>query len=509
MRLLRRTPGRLFTGMSVVMVAALLVVGGPGSSASPQAERTAERTAEPAVDASTPNIIVFLVDDMDDFSCAETPKFLPRSSVWLRDQGRCFENASVTDPVCCPSRSVFMTGQEPHNNGVRRQVDAPKLRVRDTLQFHMRAAGIRTYGTGKMLNGVPAFDYESGKRDSGFERSDFWPRTRYYHYKLWSDEEHRAVWPADRVHTTVRTGDFGASFIAEMAGRGDPFYAYLGFKAPHTDNSPGKHIRRFPTPTPANAHRPVPPLRWDPEHHRRDKLRLFRGAPHDRPYYERFHKARVRALYDIDDQMARVFNLLRSTGVLENTVVVFTSDNGYHLGQNGWETKGVPYQASIDVPMLIRYPAAFGSGVVDTRDVSLIDLAPTFYEILDLEPGHLMDGHSLVGTRHRRHGNFFEYTAERNALSEKEDLGANVSPGLVPSWAMYRQGKRSYIEFYRSDGRIMAREFYADRGQKDNLLFPAGSHRVSPETVAKFQRRLDAARTCAGTREAGSRHPCP
>jgi len=84
-----------------------------------------------------------------------------------------------------------------------------------------------------------------------------------------------------------------------------------------------------------------------------------------------------------------------------------------------------------------------------------------------------------------------------------------VSPVLVPSWAMYRWGKNSYIEYYHRDGSLLAREFYADRDQKRNLLYPGDRRTVSAAKVAKFKRLLDAARTCAGTREAGSPHPCP
>src|SRR5689334_25205940 len=105
---------------------------------------------------------------MDDFSCADTAQYLPKSSAWLLDRGRCFEHATTTSPVCCPARSTIQSGQVPHNNGVRRQIDAPKLDPRHTMQTLLGRDGVTTYAIGKYLNGVPPLDVANGTFDSGF-----------------------------------------------------------------------------------------------------------------------------------------------------------------------------------------------------------------------------------------------------------------------------------------------------------------------------------------------------
>lgn len=453
------------------------------------------------------DVVVLLVDDMDDFSCARTDDFLPRSARWLRDQGRCFENATVTDPVCCPSRAVLATGQVSHNNGVTTQEDADLLDVPSTIPGVLRSAGYTTYGTGKFFNGVKAQEYESGRRDSGFVRSDFWNGMKYYGYKLWSDELQRPVLPPDRVHTTVRTGDFAAAFLETAVTQEGHFYEYVGFKAPHLQNEKDNvGEQRFPEPTPRNARRPVPPLRWNPERDVSDKLSIFGDLRPERGYFDRLHAARVRALYDVDDQVARLMRLLDRSGRLDSTVVVLTSDNGFHLGSNGWMGKSVPYRDSLAVPLLIRYPAAFGSGVVDDREVGLVDIAPTLYDLMGVAVPHVMDGHSLL-SGHARVGTFHEFTNERSRLVAKE---SGVAATRVPDWATYRIGDQSYVEYYGSDGTVLRREFYDDRAQQRNLLAPQHTDRRPPASVlARFQALLTAARTCAGTAEGGAANPCP
>ena len=107
-------------------------------------------------------MVLVVVDDMDDFACAATSAYLPRSSRWLRDQRRCFEIATATTPVCCPARAELQTGQLPHNDWVPRQQDASKLDPVHTIQHQLGAAGLETYGIGKFLNAVDPADLATG-----------------------------------------------------------------------------------------------------------------------------------------------------------------------------------------------------------------------------------------------------------------------------------------------------------------------------------------------------------
>lgn len=453
------------------------------------------------------NVVVLVVDDGADVSCAQMQRFYPKMSRLLRDRGTCFENATVTSPACCPSRAVLQTGQFGHNNTVQRQIDAPKLRTQDTIQDQLTEAGYDTYGTGKYFNGISPWLFESGEKSSGFLSSDFWASSKYYDYVLWDDEAQEPRKPAERIHATTRTGMFLRDFITERADQDRPFYAYAAFKAPHTDNSAPNKALRFPKPTPANADRPVPPFRWNPEANLRDKLPIFQQQRlASRGYYARLYAARTRAQYDVDDEIGRTIDLLRQRGELDSTAIFFTSDNGYHLGENGWETKGDPYQASMDVPMLAYLPGTFPAGTVDTRPVGLIDIAPSVYDILGLRAQHRLDGHSLLSGK-RRKGSFFELQNEKSRVLYRE---AGFAPGLVPTWAMYREGKRSYLEYYDKRNRLIRAEYYVDLQNKANLLWRGSTaERPSPRVLKHFRTKLRKGRTCAGTASQGSSNPCP
>ena len=481
-----------------VLVATLLVASGLAGG-------QVHGHAAPRVAPEDLNLIVVVVDDMDDFSCAETRQFLPRSSTWLLDRGRCFENATTTSPVCCPARATIMSGQVPHNNKVTRQIDAIKLDPQHTMQAQLSRLGLTTYGVGKYLNGVDPGAVRRGTVKTGFDRTDIWHTDLYRDYVLFDDAG--KPYRSD-MHTTVRAGTYLTDFVTEMVDDDKPFYAYVGFAAPHTQNRKGAGFL-FPEPTAANARRPVPRFRFRPERDTSDKLKPFWSLDdgHGRGYFSRFHAARVRALYDVDDQVAATFEVLEDTGTLSRTAVLFVSDSGYHLGTNGWEGKSVPYPDALEVPMLAYYPPGFGSGVVDHRRVGLVDIASTVYDLFDVRAGYRLDGHSLLGRTSRRES-FHEFTNERSRFVLQESGNA---PFRVPTWSSYVDARgNAYIEYYGSDRRLLAREYYSDPGRRMNLLSPRHAGRRPSRAVLDAARaRLQQLRRCAGTAERGARNPCP
>jgi N-acetylglucosamine-6-sulfatase len=483
-------------GLVATVVAVGLLLGTIGAAPT----LTASVENPPSQAAPTVNSITILVDDMNDFRCRDAHLYLPKSSRWLRDRGRCFENASGTTPVCCPARAETFTGQLPHNNGVERQVDARRFRPQDSIQRHLGDAGVSTYATGKIFNGVKANDYYTGKFDSGFERFDAWNNYDYYNYQL-IDENGEGYLPEERIHTTVRSGRNLRSFVSEMAESSTPFFAYAGFFAPHTNHG------RPPEVTVPNRKRSVPRFRFRPERNSRDKLKPFWNLDKTKGQLERLHKARVRSLYDVDDEVAATFKLLQSTGLLDKTAVIFVSDNGYSMGQNGWEAKAAPYRGSRNVPMFAYLPKAFGSGVVDTRPVGLVDIAATLYDLYDVTPGHTLDGHSLAG-RHRRKVEYHEFRNEKNRFVLQE---SGFAPFRVPTWRMVSTPSgRSYIAFYNSRGRRIHEEFYKDVAQRRNLLYPGyKGKRPSKKVIKRFRSRLVQLRRCRGTTEQRSSNPCP
>lgn len=487
--------------LGAMVTAVATVTACSGASTDP---RPAPATGPP-LPASDRNVVVVVVDDASDIACDRFADYMPRTAALLRDRGTCFEEATAAGPTCAPSRASLMTSQLSHNNGAPLQTDADQVRVEDTLQATLGRAGWTTYGTGKYFNGLPVFDVEAGTLDSGFASSDFWGSSKPYGYQLWDDETQQPSTPGDGVHATTRTGDFLRRFIASQEGVERPFYAYAAFKAPHTDNSARTLTARMPRATPRNRDRPVPTFetRWEAD--TRDKLPVFQGTLAPRGYYARLHAARIRALYDVDDEMGKMIAELRRTNELDDTAIFFTSDQGYHLGENGWETKGDPYPATSDVPLLAWIPDAVPTGRVDTSPVSGLDVGPTVYELTGTTPDHQVDGRSLLAPRPRE-GLYSEGFSGRTRLDMR---GRSYHPGRIPTWAMYRAGGRAYIEYYDPAGATIQREFYRDAAMTDNILARGSRARPSTKTLAEFRDQLRRARTCAGTDLAGAVNPCP
>ncbi|MCW2814026.1 MAG: betC 3 [Nocardioides sp.] len=500
---------RLAAALTLIL-AGTLVGTEPLAAPSRAAYDVAVTSTDPAERAAGPrvrNAVVFLVDDMSDFRCSQARDFLPQSSAWLRDRGTCYENATTATPVCCPARAQVQTGQLAHNNGVRTQFEARRLDPRDTVQHDLSRAGLQTYGVGKNLNGVTADAYY-GRRavDTGFDDFDFWNsyRGRPGSFLLY-DEDGDPYKPRDGLYSTETNGAFVDRALDEHLASGERFFVHDSFFAPHKQFvGTGRDV--FPVATPQHRNARVPRFRYAREAQVRDKLPLFRQPRRSRDYYQRLWTARIRALYDVDHQMARVFRRLEAAGVLDETAVIFTSDNGYtDRGQVNWDGKALPYPASTDIPMLAFYPGA--RRAVVTKGVQLIDVAPTLYDVLGVEPGHRLDGHSLVGPHQRRHV-YGEFYAERNRAALAE---SGRESGQVPSWRLLKRGRWSYVEWYGGRGRsVRARELYGDPGMLDNVLWKGHRGKRPPVSLVRsLHRDLKRFSRCAGTAAQGSNRPCP
>jgi arylsulfatase A-like enzyme len=192
-----------------------------------------------------------------------------------------------------------------------------------------------------------------------------------------------------------------------------------------------------------------------------------------------------------DDQFAATMQLLSDRGVLANTLVILSSDNGFMWGEHGRWEKFVPYEPSIRVPLLVRWPGHVVAGRDTTRLVSYLDLLPTMLGAAGITlptSAPRLDGESLLQPT-RRTTMYSEYYVD----------GANAN---IPSWRMLRTSTVKYVHTYNAQGAIVAREYYNlanDPAENTNLLGDASTANDPPaSTLTNLANRLNAFATCTG-----------
>jgi arylsulfatase A-like enzyme len=340
-----------------------------------------------------PNIVVFMTDDQrwDALSAAGNEILKTPSIDRIAAAGARFAEAFVTNALCGPSRASFLTGLYSHAHGYISNADPPAfehqqgIEPRTTYVELLRAAGYRTALVGKWhLRGSPA--------DSGFEHWVTFPWQGTYF-----DPDMIANGAAVRMrgHSCDVVGDQALAFLREVP-EDRPFCLLVHFKAPHRSwEPPPRFADAF-----AGVEIPVPRTFEDrlvgrPEALRRASNAIAdmtdfaeRGVPRTLPREERKRrnlqelvKNYYRVLLAVDENVGRVLDLLEQRDLARDTVLVYTSDNGFFLGEHGLFDKRLMYEPSIRVPLLFAWPGRVPAGSVDRRHMVLnVDLAPTLLE---------------------------------------------------------------------------------------------------------------------------------
>ncbi len=495
---------------------------GAGEEAGGSADRGPAATAEAAggragaAPGGRPNVVVVMTDDQ---TAASVARAMPRTSRLAR-RATSFTAAIVANPVCCPSRAGFLTGQYPHNNGVDRNFPGyPRLRQkRSVLPAWLGRAGYATAHVGKFLNG---YTYYRG-RPGGLEPAPGWGEWyatvrpfAYFDYALSVNGRLRVYGDADRDYLTRVMTRQAVDFIARRSRRPGPFFLSVAPWAPHREIAgrftriPACRDAPIPDPRDADAFAeeplPRPPSFAEPD--ASDKPRFVRRlalSRRDVAELERDYRCRLAALGGVDRMMARIFRTLRRTGELARTAIVFTSDNGELQGEHRLDGKSLPYEESARVPLIVWLPGGGGQGrpaqppTVDLP-VANIDLAPTILELAGARPClgrdrcRRLDGRSLlpllagrvpprdrailISSREGDHG-ICGFEAVRTADSTYARYRPRRSgPGC---------GRPSFEEYYGLG---------SDPHQLDNLL--AGD-RPEPAEVADLRQRLGLLLGCRG-----------
>jgi arylsulfatase A-like enzyme len=324
-----------------------------------------------------PNIVFVLVDDMR----ADDLAYMPATRRLLADGGVEFSRAYAVNPLCCPSRASILTGQYAHNTGVMTNNPPDggftSFDDRQTIATWLDSAGYTTGYLGKYLNHYPNTEYMPPGWDIWQAMTKgtydyFGPST----YNVNGTLEERTGYQSD-VLTEMAT-----TFVRERTGA--PYFLFLSYVAPHggTD-ADGRWIPPTPAPRHESAYDGVQVPQDASYNEKRvaDKPQSLQQplmSTTDEKKMRARHEHRLESLLAVDDGVQALVATLRATGQLDNTYLVFTSDNGNFQGEHRYPLgKGLHYEPVSKVPLLVRGPG-LPVGEQRRQVVGLHDLAPTF-----------------------------------------------------------------------------------------------------------------------------------
>jgi N-acetylglucosamine-6-sulfatase len=474
-------------GVLVVMVGAALVAVLGGSAP--------ERVSAAPAAAKRPNIVLIDTDDQTQASV----RFMPNVQRLLAAQGATFDNSFVSYSLCCPSRATVLTGQYAHNHGVLGNSPPNggyhRLDHTNTLALWLQRAGYRTILIGKYLNGYG----KPNPTEVPPGWSEWFGLTKLTFLASQINENGRLVTtPNDESgYQTDVLSRLAQESIRRNARTGKPFFMWLTPHVPHnggpadpddpkggvgTTRPPARYRDRF-----AGEPLPMPPSFNEADVS--DKPAAVRNLPPLTPQriaaIKEAYQQQLEADLGVDDMVKAVVDTLRATGKLSNTLIVFTSDNGFFHGEHRVPQGKVRlYEPSIRVPLIVRGPGV-PRNVHRKQIVANIDLAPTVVALAKAKPRRTMDGRSLVPLFRSA-----SVGASRNLLLE-DPTGAAGNPRL---YVGVRTNRYVYAEYANGD-----RELYDLAKDPDELQ---SQHANPAYDVIKtaLAARLHALVSCAGAR---------
>lgn len=477
---------------SVALAVGLLLFGTYTSEEMSKAQAQTVTTA-----TVQPNIIFILTDDMrkDDL------KYMPKTKALLQDTGITFQNAFVSNALCCPSRATIMRGQYSHNNGVwsNSSTDSSSTtsggwqayqdngNEADNVATRLHDAGYRTGLFGKYLNRYTDTIHKPQGWDrwfAAFSSGD----PRYVDYDVNDDGTIIHFGTSDRDYSTDVLSSQTNAFISASASQGSPFFAYVAPLAPHLPSTPAtRHVHAYDGVK-------APRLPSFNEANVSDKPSWIRQLPSlttaEISAMNKRHEKRIESLQAVDDLVEGVVNTLDNANVLSNTYIFFTTDNGFHHGEHRVPSqKWRPYEEDVHVPLLVRGPGV-AAGSTTYKLALNTDYLPTFTDFAcSSSPcstqnwSYVPDGRSLAPVLDG------SVTSWRSAVLL--EAAANYSPAYYGIRTISTNGipKRKYVEYAGSE-----RELYdldPDPYELANYYSP------SPD-VDVLAARLQALKSCAG-----------
>jgi choline-sulfatase len=409
----------------------------------------AHAAPEPTRDEK-PNIVFILVDDQrnDTLGCAGHPVIKTPNIDRLAKRGVRFENMFVNTSICMASRATIFTGltetSHGYTGGPLPATPLQKMDVDTSFPVLLRDAGYR--------NGF------YGKQHVKFaEKNEVALKRMFHDHKVYSGGPHHVKLPdGSQRHTAELIGDRSVAFLKAQP-EGQPFCLYMSFNIAHardSDHRPG--IGHYPWPKAVDGLyediEPEAPRLGDPKYFEMQPEFLKKSMNRDRWFWRwdtpEKYKINMRAYYrmltGMDGVIGRVRETLREKGFADNTVIIYTADNGYYMGDRGFAGKWSHYEQSLRVPLIIDDPRlknGKGGRLVPQMAMNL-DLPATMLDLAGVDVPEKYQGESLL-----------PFVQGKTPPSWRNDLfnEHHMNNKSIPKWRGVRGERYTYARYYEQD----------------------------------------------------------
>ena len=356
-----------------------------------------------AAAAVAPSIVLILTDDQD--VLLNSMAYMPQTRSLIVEQGATLPWAFTAVPVCCPSRSSLLTGRYQHNTNVKNNSlpgncsSALWQQGPEKLNFatYLKSAGYATSFAGKLLN---MYGLGPGGPAHILPGWDNWQalvgNSVFYDYTLSNNgtaEKHGNDYATDYLPTLI--GNRSVDFITRNSDLATPLAVMISTPSCHQPADPAPQYAAL-YPDVVAPRLPNFNIRVNNTHWFEEAQGVYGLDANSIAFIDLLHRRRLQTLATVDDIVAEVVAALAATGRLENTYIIYTSDNGYHLGEAGLGMdKRNPWDFDARVPFFIRGPG-IPANVTLPHPVSLVDIAPTLLQLAGVPIPTQMDGLSLL-----------------------------------------------------------------------------------------------------------------
>jgi len=433
------------------------------------------KEAKENISVKKPNFLFILVDDQpfDALESSGRYPFLKTPNIQrLQNEGVTFSNYFVTQSICSPSRASFLTGVYPHIHGVNQNNEYVDPNWKDFKPYseYLQQAGYQTAHIGKIH-----MAHYRGKKHirPGFNYWFSFIGQGEYFDPMVNDNGNEYQ---EKGYITDILTDKTISWLKEKRDPNKPFSLNLWHKAVHENHSPApRHDNIY-----SEDSLPVPPynthlenFKGKPEWQRikawdskwKEYVHTDTIAPKPWPIKGDKFKKLLECLLAVDESLGKVLTTLEELGELDNTVIIYSSDNGYFMGEHGYWDKRIAYENSMKIPMLIRYPKKIKAGTTIEQNALNIDLAPTILELAGVEVPKYMQGESMVKLFDQNNENdnwrdsfMFEYYVD------------DAYPYAGPNMLAIKTKKYKLIDAFLEDDIDELYDLENDPGEMNNLI---------------------------------------